>query len=65
MCIRDSLSIILVGQRVQSAASDLRAEKEFTDIEAVLDALNLKTEGGLRTVLEAIEGKASSEPTGS
>jgi hypothetical protein len=51
------LSIILVGQRVQSAASDGRAEKEFADTEAVLDALNLKTEGGLTTILEAIEGK--------
>ena len=51
------LSIILVGQRVQSAASDQRAEKEFTDTEAVLDALNLNTQGGLTTLLEAIEGK--------
>jgi len=51
------LSIILVGQRVQSAASDERAEKEFTDTEAVLDALNLKTEGGLTTILEAVESK--------
>jgi len=51
------LSIILVGQRVQSAASDQRAEKEFADTEAVLDALNLKTQGGLTTILEAVEGK--------
>jgi hypothetical protein len=54
------LSIILVGQRVQSAASDERAEKEFTDTEAVLDALNLKTAGGLTTILEAVEGKRTS-----
>jgi hypothetical protein len=51
------LSIILVGQRVQSAASDARAEKEFADTEAILDALNLKTEGGLTAVLHAVEGK--------
>jgi hypothetical protein len=51
------LSIILVGQRVQSAASDARAEKEFTDTETILDALNLETQGGLRTILEAVEGK--------
>jgi hypothetical protein len=56
------LSIILVGQRVQSAASDERAEKEFTDTEAVLDALNLETEGGLTTILEAVEGKRTSAP---
>jgi hypothetical protein len=54
------LSIILVGQRVQSAASDERAEKEFKDTEAVLDALNLQTQGGLTTILEAVEGKRTS-----
>ena len=58
------LSIILVGQRVQSAASDERAEKEFTDTEAVLDALNLETEGGLKTILEAVEGKRAAGPSG-
>jgi hypothetical protein len=57
------LSIILVGQRVQSAASDQRAEKEFSDTEAVLDALNLSTEGGLTTVLEAVEGKRANGPS--
>jgi hypothetical protein len=49
------LSIIMVGQRVQSVASDARANKQFADTEAIVDALNLKTEGGLKTVLEAIE----------
>ena len=58
------LSIILVGQRVQSAASDERAEKEFTDTEAVLDALNLKTAGGLTTILEAVERKKTDGSSG-
>ena len=58
------LSIILVGQRVQSAASDQRAEKEFTDTEAVLDALNLNTQGGLTTILKAIEGKRTDQLRG-
>jgi hypothetical protein len=58
------LSIILVGQRVESAASDERAEKEFTDTEAVLDALNLKTAGGLTTILEAVEGKRTGGQSG-
>ena len=49
------LSIILVGQRVQSKASDARAENQFNDTEAILDALNLKTEGGLKAVLDAVE----------
>ncbi len=51
------LAVIMVGQRVQSAASDARAEKEFADTEAILDALNLKTEGGLKTILDAIEAR--------
>ncbi len=52
------LSIIMVGQDVQSKASDARAEKTFTDTEAVMDALNLKTEGGLTEVLAAIQALA-------
>jgi hypothetical protein len=53
------LSIILVGQSVQSSASDARAAKEFTDTEMILDRLDTHTAGGLREVLEAIEGTGS------
>ncbi len=49
------LSIIMVGQDVQSKASDARAERTFKDAEALLDALNLKTAGGLTEVLEAVK----------
>lgn len=49
------LSIIMVGQRVQSAASDARAEKEFADTEVILDRLDTKTAGGLADVLVAIK----------
>jgi hypothetical protein len=49
------LSIIMVGQRVQSAASDARAAKEFTDTETILDRLDTHTSGGLREVLDAIQ----------
>jgi hypothetical protein len=49
------LSIILVGQRVQSAASDARALKEFEDTEVILDRLDTKTQGGLADVLSAIK----------
>jgi len=49
------LSIIMVGQDVQSKASDARAEKTFADTEILLDAMNLKTEGGLKAILDAIE----------
>ena len=47
----------MVGQSVQSAASDERADTEFKDTEAILDALNLNTQGGLTTILEAVQGK--------
>jgi hypothetical protein len=50
------LSIILVGQRVQSASSDARALKEFEDTEVILDRLDTKTKGGLADVLDAIKG---------
>jgi hypothetical protein len=48
------LSIIMVGQSVQSAASDARAAKEFVDTETILDRLDVKTAGGIRDVLDAI-----------
>jgi hypothetical protein len=52
------LSIIMVGQDVQSIASDARSENTFKDTQAILDAMNTETEGGLRTILEAIQAQA-------
>jgi hypothetical protein len=51
------LSIIMVGQDVQSIASDARSENTFTDTQAILDAMNTETDGGLRTILEAIQAQ--------
>jgi hypothetical protein len=48
------LSIIMVGQSVQTLASDQRAAKEFTDTEIILDRLDASTAGGITDVLEAI-----------
>jgi hypothetical protein len=48
------LSIIMVGQSVQSAASDARAAKEFSDTETILDRLDTHTAGGPREVFDAI-----------
>ena len=48
------LSIIMVGQSVQSAASDAPAAKEFADTETILDRLDTNTAGGIRVVLDAI-----------
>jgi len=61
------LSIIMVGQRVQSLASDARAEKTFTDTETIIDRLDTHTAGGLHDVLEAIQslgGSGASPGTG-
>ncbi len=49
------LSVIMVGQDVQAKASDARAAKTFEDAEAILDRLDVTTEGGLKAVLDAIE----------
>jgi len=49
------LSIIMVGQAVQAKASDARADKEFADTEMILDRLDERTEGGIRTVLDRLD----------
>jgi branched-subunit amino acid permease len=56
------LSIIMVGQSVQSAASDARAGKQFADTETILDQLDLHTAGGLKEVLDAIHALPAARP---
>src|SRR5579862_3312930 len=53
------LSIILVGQSVQSVASDVRSAKEFSDTETILDRLDIHTAGGIKDVLDAIHAIAA------
>lgn len=48
------LSVIIVGQNIQSAASDARSEQTFNDAEELKDLMNTDTEGGLQIVLSAI-----------
>lgn len=48
------LSIIIVGQRVDSAAGDARAQKQFEDTETILDRLDLTTAGGLKAAKDEI-----------
>lgn len=62
------LPALMVGQNLQNIAADARAAKTFEDIETVkadmvtaLDALNTKTEGGLKDVLDAIQKLAPSQ----
>jgi hypothetical protein len=49
------LSVIMVGQSVQSAASDARAVGTFTDTETILDRLDIKTAGGIKAILDRID----------
>ena len=57
------LSIIMVGQTVQSVASDARAAKEFADTETILDRLDVHTAGGIKDVLDAIHAIGKSTGT--
>jgi hypothetical protein len=48
------LSVIMVGQAVQSAASDARSEQTYEDTVKIIDALNVKTEGGIRDLRDEL-----------
>lgn len=57
------LPSLMVGQNLQNEAADARAAKTFEDVEdarigitKALDLLDVNTEGGLKAVLDAIEG---------
>ena len=53
------LPALMVGQNLQNEASDARSAKQFEDLEQVKDWLDLRTEGGIKAVLDAV--KALSE----
>ena len=48
------LSVIMVGQAVQSAASDARSEQTYEDTVKILDALDVHTEGGIRDLRDEL-----------
>jgi hypothetical protein len=56
------LSVIMVGQSVQSAASDARSEGTYKDTETILDRLDIHTEGGLKAILDRIEALEAALP---
>jgi hypothetical protein len=64
------LSVIMVGQNVQSLASDARAANTFKDAETILDRLDCDTQGGLQVILDRLDeisppaatAKAGAEP---
>ena len=48
------LSVIMVGQNVQSVASDLRSQHTYDDTVQILDRLDVHTEGGLKYLADRI-----------
>ena len=49
------LSVIMVGQNVQSLASDARSANTYKDAELILDRLDVHTQGGLKAILDRID----------
>jgi hypothetical protein len=58
------LSVIMVGQNVQSQASDLRSQHTYDDTVEILDRLDVHTQGGLKDLadrIDALEAKISAK----
>jgi hypothetical protein len=49
------LSVIMVGQSVQSTAAESRAIKTFEDTELIVDRLDTETEGGIKEIIDRID----------
>jgi hypothetical protein len=49
------LSVIMVGQNVQSLAADARSANTYRDAETILDRLDLHTQGGLKAILDRLD----------
>ena len=49
------LSVIMVGQNVQSVASDLRSQHTYDDAVQILDRLDIHTAGGIKDVADRID----------
>jgi hypothetical protein len=49
------LSVIMVGQNVQSQASDLRSQHTYDDTLEILDRLDIHTHGGLKDLADRID----------
>jgi hypothetical protein len=58
------LPSIMVGQNLQNEASDARSSKTFEDVESVLDLLDVRTQGGLQVVLDAVNALSSKDGSG-
>ncbi len=49
------LSVIMVGQNVQSQASDVRSQHTYDDTVQILDRLDIHTQGGLKDLADRID----------
>jgi hypothetical protein len=49
------LSVIMVGQNVQSQASDIRSQHTYDDTVEILDRLDVHTQGGLKDLADRID----------
>ena len=49
------LSVIMVGQNVQSVASDVRSQHTYDDTVQILDRLDVHTAGGLKDIADRID----------
>ena len=49
------LSVIMVGQNVQSEASDIRSQHTYDDTVEILDRLDIHTDGGLKDLADRID----------
>jgi hypothetical protein len=49
------LSVIMVGQNVQSQAGDLRSQRTYDDTVEILDRLDIHTQGGLKDLADRID----------
>ncbi len=49
------LSVIMVGQNVQSLAADARSANTFKDAEEILDRLDVHTQGGLKAIIDRLD----------
>lgn len=46
---------IMVGQNLQNAASDVRSQRQFEDIEIIVDRLDTHTQGGIKDILDRLD----------
>jgi len=49
------LPAIMVGQALQGLAADVRSEKQFDDIETIVDRLDEKTRGGIQVIMHELD----------